>query len=252
MVIVFDVNGTLLDTRALAPLFEAMFDGTYSAEDWFNQVVQYSMAVTLSDGFVEFGDIAIAVLEMAATARGVRLSRSDIQEVRKAMQSLPPFPEVAGALRRLSAANHRLAALSNSGTSALKKQLRNAELHDFFERAESVSEVKKFKPAPEAYRSIARALGVKTGEVLMVAAHPWDLLGAANAGCRTALITRPGKAPLPELVKPDLVAADLDELAGQILGGELGRSGGRSLLLGAGLAAAGVAGAVLLGGARRR
>src|SRR3954465_5760424 len=92
MVVVFDVNGTLLDPRALAPQFRRIFGERYSAREWFNQVVQYSMATTLSGRFQEFGDIAIAVLKMAAAAEGVRLSSGSVQEIREAMQSLPPFP----------------------------------------------------------------------------------------------------------------------------------------------------------------
>jgi 2-haloacid dehalogenase len=256
MVIVFDVNGTLLDTGALAARFQATFGELYSVREWFTEVVQYSMAVTLSGDFREFGDIAIHVLEMGATARGVQLSKSDVQEVLKAMQALPAFADVAGALRRLARARYRLAVLSNSETAALEKQLRNAKLDGFFERAESVSGVQKYKPAPEVYDFAARRLGVRTREVLMVAAHPWDLLGAAAAGCRTALITRPGKAPIPDLVAPDLVAADLEELADQILrtDRDLFRSkdaGAASWLLGGALAV-GIAGAMLLGGGRRR
>jgi 2-haloacid dehalogenase len=32
---------------------------------------------------------------------------------------------------------------------------------------------------------------VEAGELMLVAAHPWDLGGARNAGLRTALVDRP-------------------------------------------------------------
>ena len=54
MVLVFDLNGTLLDTRALAPPFRRIFGERSSAREWFNQVVQYSMATTLSGRFQEW------------------------------------------------------------------------------------------------------------------------------------------------------------------------------------------------------
>jgi 2-haloacid dehalogenase len=216
MVVVFDLNGTLLDSRSLAPQFRRIFGERYSAREWFNQVVQYSMATTLSGRFQEFGDVAIAVLKMAAAAEGVRLSSGSVQEIREAMQSLPPFPEVKAALARLHSAGHRLVVLTNSSSSALKRQLRNAELADFFERAISIDEVGKSKPAPQVYEAAARMLGLRTGELWMTAAHPWDLLGAASAGCRTALLLRPGSAVLPGVPAPDLIAADLDDFASRI------------------------------------
>jgi 2-haloacid dehalogenase len=53
---------------------------------------------------------------------------------------------------------------------------------------------------------------------MMVAAHQWDLIGAQNAGYSSALITRPGNAPLrvDGLPFPTLIAVDLRELAGQL------------------------------------
>jgi 2-haloacid dehalogenase len=94
MVIVFDVNGTLLDPYALAPQFQRLFGAKYSVKEWFTEVVQYTMAITLSGGFREFGEIAGAVLDMGAAARGVHISKSDVRDVRNAMQSLPAFSEV--------------------------------------------------------------------------------------------------------------------------------------------------------------
>lgn len=248
MVILFDVNGTLLDTRALVPQFQRIFGGAYSMEQWFVETVQYAMATTLAGHFREFSEIGGAVLEMAADARGVRLGRGDLDELRKAMQSLPPFPDVAPALQRLRSAHYRLVALSNSSRTALERQLHNAGVSGHFERALSVDAVRRYKPSLEVYRGAANHLGVHTSDLLMVAAHPWDLMGAAAAGCRTALIARPGAAPFPGAVAPDLRAADLDELTTQLLGTSARVSGSPNpLLLTAGLAALGLAASLLFG-----
>ena len=55
----------------------------------------------------------------------------------------------------------------------------------------------------------------------MVAAHVWDTIGAQSVGFSAALITRPGNAPLPidGLPQPTLVAADLRQLAEQLVRG---------------------------------
>ena len=256
MVIVFDVNGTLLDTSALEPPFHRIFGANYSVREWFTELIQYSMATTLAGGFREFADLAIAVLQMAAAARDVRLSRSDVRNVRNTLQSLPPFPDVQPALARLRDAGYRLAALSNSATGALQNQLRNAGLDQYFERAISVAEVRKYKPAPDVYRHAAGVLGVATGALLMIAAHPWDLFGAANADCRTALIERPCTAPFPGAVPPDYIASGLDELTDRILEGSVRGMDERSRaglwILAAGLiAAGGIAGALLRKGSPR-
>ena len=55
-------------------------------------------------------------------------------------------------------------------------------------------------------------LQVKPEEVLMVAAHAWDLAGAKNVGFQTAFIARPGKVLYPNVAEPDYVVKNLTEL----------------------------------------
>ena len=97
MVIVFDLNGTLLDLHALAPHIRHIFGRKLTVDAFFTQVIQYSMALTLAGDYQEFGDIAISVLEMAATANNVKLTSSDIEMVRDGMQQLLPFATQEGA-----------------------------------------------------------------------------------------------------------------------------------------------------------
>src|SRR5947209_6395784 len=159
MVIVFDVNGTLLDTEALAPTLRSIFGSKYTVREWFTELIQYTMATTLSGDYREFGDVAISVLKMAAAARHVTVSGRAIEKIRKGMRHLPPFPDVKTSLRRLQERGFRLAALSNSGPAALDEQLRTAGLSRFFEPVISVDSVQRFKPAVEPYQAAARALG---------------------------------------------------------------------------------------------
>jgi 2-haloacid dehalogenase len=71
----------------------------------------------------------------------------------------------------------------------------------------------------------AERLGVAIGEVRLVAAHAWDVAGAARAGCATAFVARPGKVLDPLVERPEIVGADLSEVADAILAVEGG--GGR-------------------------
>src|SRR4029450_13699294 len=72
-------------------------------------------------------------------------------------------------------------------------------------------------PPPEPYRMAADRLGVEVGEVLLVAAHAWDVAGALAAGCQAAFVARPGKVPDPLADPANLVVSDLDELATRLL-----------------------------------
>jgi 2-haloacid dehalogenase len=218
MVIVFDVNGTLLNTEALAPEIRAIFGSKYTPREWFTETVLYAMATSLAGDYREFGDVAIAVLEMAAAARRVTPQPSAVEAVRRGIRRLPPFPEAPEALKALRDVGFRLAALSNSSQAALEEQLANANLTECFELALSVDSVRRFKPAAEIYRAAALRLGIDPHDLVMVAAHPWDLMGAARAGCRTAFVARPRQNLFPGAPTPEYLARDLGDLADQLLG----------------------------------
>jgi 2-haloacid dehalogenase len=51
--------------------------------------------------------------------------------------------------------------------------------------------VHHYKPDPEVYQSAAEILDLKPPEVMMVAAHLYDLHGAKAAGLQTAFVARP-------------------------------------------------------------
>jgi len=93
-----------------------------------------------------------------------------------------------------------------------------AGLGRYFERQFSVDSSRVFKPATRLYRDVAEELGEDAAACMMVAAHPWDLVGAQRAGYTSTLITRPGNAPLrvDGLPQPTLVAPDLRVLAKQL------------------------------------
>jgi 2-haloacid dehalogenase len=61
-------------------------------------------------------------------------------------------------------------------------------------------------------------------EIRLIAAHAWDIAGALRAGCAAAFIVRPGMVLDPLVERPDIVGADLREVADRILATELGTS----------------------------
>ena len=78
---------------------------------------------------------------------------------------------------------------------------------------------RRYKPAPEVYLTAIELLGLAPGEVMMVAAHNYDLAAARSHGMRTAFIPRPteyGPGQTSDLAPEsdwDVVARDMDDLA---------------------------------------
>src|SRR6202046_455568 len=151
--LVFDVNETLLDLEALKPHFERMFGDGGSLREWFAQVILYSEAITLSDNYVPFGELGGAVLRMLARTRGVKINDADLQELKEEVATMPPHPEVRGALVRLREAGFRLYTLTNNPNATCARQLEKTGISSLFERQFSVDDtVHRYKPAREVYR----------------------------------------------------------------------------------------------------
>jgi 2-haloacid dehalogenase len=216
-VCVFDVNETLLDLAALDDEFERVFGDRGVRVAWFGQLLQSAMVATITGRYSDFGSVGRAALEMTAERLGVELSDDDREAVVGGMARLPAHPEVPGALRRLGDGGLRLASLTNSTERVARAQLEHAGIIEAFEAVLSADTVRRLKPAPEPYRMAADRLGVEPGEVMLVAAHAWDVAGALRAGCRAAFVARPGKVLDPLAERPELVVADLDELADRLL-----------------------------------
>ena len=216
-VIVFDVNETLLDLRALDPVFAHLFGDAAVRQEWFGQLLQSALVATVTDAYRDFGGIGLAALEMVAARRGRSLSDDDRRSLGDGMRRLPPHPEVRESLERLRDAGLRLATLTNSTAEVGEAQLTNAGLRDLFAQTLSADAVKRLKPAPEPYRMAAERHGVPIGNVRLVAAHAWDVAGALRAGCAAAFVARPGKVLDPLAPPPDIVGADLREVTDRIL-----------------------------------
>lgn len=81
----------------------------------------------------------------------------------------------------------RIATLTNGAVDVSEALLERAGLSGLVERALSVNEVRRWKPADEPYLYAARELGVEPERSVLVAVHPWDVDGAKRAGPRTPL-----------------------------------------------------------------
>ncbi len=216
-VIVFDVNETLLDLKALDPHFERIFGNKAVRGQWFAQLLRLSMVATITDTYHEFGALAGDALDMIALREGLTLANEERTQILKAIGSLPPHPEVPECLEMLQHAGFRLATLTNSPPQTLEAQMQHAGLHPYFERLLSVDAVRQFKPAHATYEYAAQELGVAVTDIRLVAAHDWDIAGAMHAGCAAAVVARPGQVLGSLQAKPDIIGADLTEVARQIV-----------------------------------
>jgi 2-haloacid dehalogenase len=221
--VVFDVNETLLDLRALEPAVERIFGQKGALRLWFANFILYSAALTVAGCYVPFADLGTAVMKMLADADGIDVREADKAELVEKFSTMPPHPDVVPALARLRNAGFRLFTLSNNLLDVQTRQLEHAGISALFERRFSVDEVKLQKPAPQAYDHVARQLGVEPSRLCMVACHTWDTLGAVAAGWEAALIKRVGNDVLGVGPQPQTVGDDLNDVADQLIARHKGR-----------------------------
>jgi len=216
-VVAFDVNETLLDLRALDPHFVRVFGDAAVRPLWFAQMLQLAFIGAITGEYIDFTTAQRRALQMVATRRGAAVTAADAAAIADQMTHLPPHDDVAAALERLAATGATLVALTNSPGAVADAQLRNAGIRDRFAKALSADTVRRLKPAAEPYRMVAEQTGVTPGEVMLVAAHGWDISGALAAGLRAAFVARPGAVLDPEGPQPEIVGPGLAAVADQII-----------------------------------
>jgi 2-haloacid dehalogenase len=220
--IVFDVNETLLDLEAMAPIFERIFHDKSALRLWFANLILYSAALTVAGQYVPFTEIGAAVMKMLADTRGIKIRDTDRQELTDKFSTMPPHPEVPAALRRLRDAGFRLFTLTDNLLEVQTRQLERGGIADLFERRFSADGAKHHKPSRQAYGYVEKELGVEPSQLCLIACHTWDTLGAVAAGWEGALIRRPGNDVLGVGPQPQIVGADLNDVADQLIGRNIG------------------------------
>jgi 2-haloacid dehalogenase len=215
--IVFDVNETLLDLDSMVPVFERIFHDKLAMRLWFDNLIMYSEALTLAGCYIPFTDIGAAAMKMMADVRGIKVTEADKKELTDKFSTMPPHPEVPAALRKLRDAGFRLFTLTDNLIEVQGRQLEHGKIIDLFEKHFSADGVKRHKPAPEAYRYVERELGAKPSDMIMIACHTWDTIGAAAVGWETCLIRRPGNDVLGVGPQPVIVGNDLNQVADALI-----------------------------------
>ncbi|HKO16652.1 MAG TPA: haloacid dehalogenase type II [Gemmatimonadaceae bacterium] len=217
-VIVFDLNETLLDMSGLDPAFARIFerpDGSELRKKWFKQVLELFLTATITGKYRSFDNLTDDALQMLAAQQGRRAGAEDRARLEKSVAELTAYPDVRPGLERLKHAGFTVATLTNSGNKSATMHLEHAGLRELFDEILSVEAVERYKPAREAYEYAAKALKVDVGDIILVAAHDWDIAGALAAGCKAAFVRRPEKVLSPGADEPQFDGRDVRELSEQ-------------------------------------
>lgn len=227
--LVFDTFGTVVDWRtsvireveALARRKGFTIDGARFADAWragyapgMDRVRSGQLPWTRLD------DLHRMTLDRILAEFGItQLSETEIDTLNRAWHRLQPWPDAVAGLTRLRK-RFVIAPLSNGNISLMTEMAKHAGLPwDCILGAELV---RHYKPDREVYQSAADFLDLAPGQVMMVAAHLYDLRAAGEVGLKTAFVARPlefGPDGEPDLVADfpvDISAQDFNDLADQL------------------------------------
>ena len=223
----FDVFGTVVDWRSSIAREGEVFAKLHNIKgiDWVKFAESWRAGYTPSMNRVRNGEIPWAnidalhksILNKLILKYGIEgISDEDKNDFNRAWHRLSPWPDVLGGLKRLRS-KFVIATLSNGNVSLLTNMAKNAGLPwDYILSAELS---KHYKPDPEVYKNAVGLLGLHPYQVMMVAAHNFDLEAAKKIGMKTAYVHRPLEfGPDKDLEQIsiedfDFIAKDFENLA---------------------------------------
>jgi hypothetical protein len=85
--------------------------------------------------YVPFTDIGSAVMKMLADTHCIKIDHADEKELTEKFSTMPPYPEVPAALRKLRNAGFRLFTLTDNLLEVQTRQLEHGGIADLFELA---------------------------------------------------------------------------------------------------------------------
>jgi len=135
-----------------------------------------------------FDDLHLAALAALLSERGLDLAPREQRGIVSAWHRLAPWPDVREGLQALRR-ELIIGALSNGHLALLVDLTRHGDLR--FDCLISADLVRAYKPAADVYRVAPALLGLEPADIMLVAAHPLDLVAARRSGLRTAFVDGP-------------------------------------------------------------
>ena len=225
----FDTYGTVVDwrtsvlgeLRALAERKTLTLDCVQFLDDWraayrpgMDKVNSGETAWTTVDAIYR------RRLEELLSTYGITvLTTDEIDTLARVWWRLRPWPDAIPGIHRLKR-RYLVTPLSNASFIGMVELARFAGLPwDCIITAENA---RCYKPRPEVYRTAISLLGLRPEDVMMVAAHNYDLMAARAEGMATAFVPRPleyGSGQRSDLKAEsgwDIIAENFEDLAARM------------------------------------
>lgn len=211
--VAFDIIGTCFGLDAPRRRMAELGAPDHALELWFAQALRDAVALSHAGGYRPLRDVLRAELPRTLATLGLGALPEQLDAVVASFTQLEPQPGLQEAVGRLADAGWRLLALTNGAEGSTRGLLRQAGVEERFAAVLSCDAIGRFKPHRDVYEAAKRTA---EGELWMVAAHAWDVAGAAMAGLRTVYVTATEGAYLDVYPEPDLTVERLSEVPARL------------------------------------
>ncbi len=218
-VVMFDQYGTVVDMqKGLTDIATPFLKDKGWAGDpnsfvtwWRRTHFENSMIdALLHKAHTPYREIGHAAVGHVLQRAGIKHTPEDIRYLVGCIEELKPFPDVPAALAKLQT-KYKIVVLSNGDRDMLETAKKYHGIP--FDNVISVAEANAFKPHVATYTKAAEIMKVQMDEVLFVANHAFDCIGAKAAGMHSAFIDRRKRPFGATPYQPDLWVDDMASLA---------------------------------------
>ncbi|MBI2955716.1 MAG: HAD hydrolase-like protein [Acidobacteria bacterium] len=221
--ITFDCYGTLIDweggaKKTLGKLLEksgvALPGGVEREEllERFFQAWERAQWERIQQSYARYRAIAHEAFCEAAAAEQLSLGAAEANAFTDSIATSKPFPDVPAALRILKR-EVKLGIISNIDDDILAASVKLMGVE--FDLLMTAEQARAYKPSAVPFERARAKLGLPAAKVAHAAfGFEYDIGTAARLGFRTVLVRRTRKE-FPTTPVPDLIVADLTELAAQ-------------------------------------
>lgn len=231
--IAFDLYGTLVSPKHARSKLISLFGdekGSAVADLWRRYQLEYTWRLNSMSIHRPFDVLALGALNHAVFESGLTLSSEDRDELMSCFLKQQVFPDVAGAVDRLRGREEEVVGyiFSNGHRELVGKMVTedDGELKGCEQVWKGfVTAKEEFKPARGLYEELLREVGRegRAGDVWLVTANPFDVVGARSAGLNVAWVDRAGTGWVDRLgdvvgkLKPTVVVKGVDVAVEEIL-----------------------------------
>lgn len=212
--IAFDIIGTCFSLEKPRQSLLALGAPSYALELWFAQTLRDAFALAYAGGYKPLKDVLAAELPRTMQMLGITADRTQLESAIASFTELELQPEALPAFGSLIDTGWNLVALTNGSADSTRQLLERAKANDYFKKIFSCDAISKTKPHPDVYAMPKQDI---QGDLWLVAAHAWDIQGAAHAGLKTAFVTKQEQEYLCIYPPPDVIADNLVAAANKII-----------------------------------